>query len=95
MVEESDAYYDDEYPEFKCVSCGVNTLQLGEYYMIHRELWVAVTGKRERKKMMCIGCVEQRLGRALNFHDFTTAPVNSSMALGKSSRFIHRYSTYI
>jgi hypothetical protein len=26
---------------------------------------------------LCIGCLEQRLGRMLNLNDFTSAPVNS------------------
>lgn len=65
--------YDDEYPEFLCVDCGYNTID-DEYYMVHDEVWRA-SGMNEG--MLCIGCLEARLGRMLGAADFPSVPVNT------------------
>jgi hypothetical protein len=72
---------------FDCLACGTNTLHIDEYYMVTDEVWLAVNPKRSG--MMCIGCVEARLGRELTASDFTDAPVNSGM-LGQSPRLAAR-----
>ena len=44
-----------------------------EHYMVHPEVWSAAgmtTG------YLCIGCLEQRLGRTLCAADFTDVPIN-------------------
>jgi hypothetical protein len=46
-----------------------------EYYMVHREVWAAA-GMLPRGGMLCVGCLEARLGRRLTAADFTSAPVN-------------------
>lgn len=43
--------------------------------MVHDFLWKK-TGLDYDDGMLCIGCLEQRLGRQLTWEDFTTAPVN-------------------
>ena len=59
---------------FECAACGVNTLHINEYYMVTDEVWEAAwPGKRG---MLCIGCLENRLGRELTAKDFTDAPIN-------------------
>ena len=63
---------DDEYPEFLCVDCGYNTIG-DEYYMVHDEVWQAA-GMDEG--MLCVGCLETRLGRMLGADDFPRVPVN-------------------
>jgi hypothetical protein len=81
-----DAYYaepcPDDFPDcegdcedFKCAACEVNTLHIKEYYMVHDEIWKTVWPAN--RGMLCIGCVEARLGRALTAKDFTDAPVNT------------------
>lgn len=49
-----------------CFSCGVDTFALGEDYAVHNELWrtYGVEG------VLCIGCLEMRLGRKLGPGDF-------------------------
>lgn len=60
-----------------CVDCGVDTFARGvdEYYMVHNEVWAAA-GMLPRGGMLCIGCLEARLGRWLTAADFAPVPVN-------------------
>lgn len=48
---------------------------LNEYYMVQALVWIEA--HPHRKGMLCIGCLEQRLGRRLTPDDFTSAPINS------------------
>jgi hypothetical protein len=81
-----DAYYEEpcseNFPDcqgdcsrFKCAACLVNTLHINEYYMVTDEVWS--TAWPEDDGMLCIGCLEARLGRALTAKDFTDAPINT------------------
>lgn len=59
---------------FVCKDCGVNTLHIDEYYMLADEVWDSIYKKR--RGMLCIGCVESRLGRKLVPADFADVPLN-------------------
>jgi hypothetical protein len=61
---------------FDCKDCGVNTSKIGEYYMIHTDLWKQVNQGVDDTGMLCLGCVEERLGRKLNRRDFPAIPLN-------------------
>lgn len=63
---------------FSCQDCGHDTALMGEYYMVQKEVWHEATVKYDGFKpyMLCIGCLESRLGRMLDKNDFTTASVN-------------------
>lgn len=52
-----------------CLDCGIDTYVIGEYpYHLRDELWHAVVpGGRG---MLCLGCLEVRLGRPLRQKDF-------------------------
>jgi hypothetical protein len=80
-----DCYEKKNPPPFPCKDCGVNTMpatneQGGtpkgchECYMVHDELW-AKAGMEE-DEMLCVGCLEKRLGRELIAGDFTDAIIN-------------------
>lgn len=56
-----------------CMDCGVDTIP-EEYYMVHDEIWLKAVP--ENHGMLCIGCLENRLGRSLNHKDFTPALIN-------------------
>lgn len=73
---------------FRCLGCGVDTSWLDEYYMIQDELWFEVNPVCDG--MLCIGCVEQRLGRELKSEDFTKVPVNDIEWGFKSERLMNR-----
>jgi hypothetical protein len=68
-----------------CCDCGVGTITSGEWYMVKDEIWASAWTGRPLKPhhalpgqmVLCIGCLEQRLGRTLMACDFTDAPVNS------------------
>jgi hypothetical protein len=58
-----------------CASCGVNTSEIGEYYMVTDAIWDA---HGPADGCLCIGCLENRMGRRLRPDDFITAPANSA-----------------
>jgi hypothetical protein len=56
----------------RCLDCGIDTYEAGEYYVVRDEIWpLPVDGG-----MLCVGCLEKRLGRRLQRADFTDAPLN-------------------
>lgn len=91
------AHYYGSYKDveaFFCLDCQVDTSrgEAEEYYMVHTELWLEVNPGNDG--MLCIGCLEKRLGRELTRADFTDAPINE---LGddewpKSDRLVNRLS---
>ena len=67
-----------------CADCGHD---YDEQYMVRDDIWKACgmgTG------MLCIGCVEKRLGRQLNQQDFTDVPLNDIEYGAKSLRLQDR-----
>jgi hypothetical protein len=69
-----------------CFDCGIDTLASGD--SVHDHLWKVVwpntkqaTGRIEKplSEILCIRCLELRLGRALTPGDFTTAPINETI----------------
>lgn len=68
-----------------CVDCGVGTISIGEWYTVCDTVWeLAWRGRRKSwhgkvpgTEVLCIGCLETRLGRTLTADDFKPgAPVN-------------------
>jgi len=63
---------DDEvtiHSKFRCIDCGKNT-HGGEYYMVHDSVWAA-SGIAPHGGMLCLGCLETRIGRELRPDDFS------------------------
>lgn len=76
--------------DFACKGCGFDTLNNNEYYMVKNEIWLYVNNGRS-EGMLCIGCVELRLGRRLTRKDFTDAPINGyEIFKYKSARLANR-----
>ena len=70
-----DEYFDeDELENFICLDCDVNTALNNEYYMLESEVWKEAIP--DLWGMLCLNCVELRLGRQLWPEDFTEAPLN-------------------
>lgn len=62
---------------WSCMDCHQNTQEMGEYYMVHNEVWEAACPKEDdRKGILCLGCLEKRLGRPLLARDFTACQAN-------------------
>lgn len=68
---------------YVCMDCQVNTRIIQEYYMVNFAIWREVVP--ERKGMLCIGCLEDRLGRTLNKEDFHDCPLNEDTDNWKKS----------
>lgn len=62
-------------PTSPCADCGRCTDKLGEFYMVRDDVWLAA-GMTPDGGLLCIGCLEDRLGRSLCADDFTDAPCN-------------------
>jgi len=77
---------------FTCLDCAACTLCLGEYYMVTDQVWSSVADRG----MLCIGCLEKRLGRMLHARDFTDVPINqvADMTDDASARFLNRLRNY-
>ena len=73
---------------FLCVDCGVDTGRIGEYYFIHTPLWLSVIDSIAG--MLCVGCLENRLGRQLRRNDFTNAWINNPRHHPVSQRLMSR-----
>ena len=77
-----------------CKDCGVDTQDIGEWYMVKDEVWAAVWPKRSKREFLCIGCLEIRLGRRLTSDDFTDAPINefkeNAFGIERSERLFNR-----
>jgi hypothetical protein len=62
-------------PDFSCHDCGVDTVEIGEYFMVHDSVWRKAGGG----SLLCIACLEKRLGREVDPRDFTLAACNLEM----------------
>ena len=60
-----------------CVDCRWDTLphRASEYYMVHDSVW-KTAGMEPDGGCLCIGCLEERLGRMLTPDDFTDCILN-------------------
>lgn len=78
--------------KWKCLDCKVDTGKIGEHYFVNTEVWLSVV--KSKNGMLCIGCLENRLGRVLTPADFTKAYINSPKFEIKSKRLMSRMGMY-
>ena len=71
-----------------CLDCKVDTGKIAEHYFIQTDIWMKIVGSN--KGMLCVGCLETRLGRKLTSFDFTACTINSPKYEAKSSRLLER-----
>ena len=57
-----------------CVDCQRNTQY--EHYFVKNEVWFAMA-KMPETGMLCVQCLEGRIGRELQPSDFTSAHINN------------------
>lgn len=72
-----------------CQDCGVHVEDSGEYCMLHFRVWMEAS---RGASMLCIGCIENRLGRRLTKADFDMHYQQNTKP-GKSARMIDRMSS--
>lgn len=86
-----------------CEDCGVNIRTAREMYMVRNRLWEDVVGWRDctdtevigpGRIYLCIGCLEQRMGRLLTADDFLSCPLNEIDDYPKSERLIDRLTSH-
>jgi hypothetical protein len=68
-------------------------MHIDEYYMVHDGLWDVATEDFGGDGMLCVGCLENRIGGKLVASDFTDAPINKGI-YGLSARLAQRLSTF-
>jgi hypothetical protein len=61
-----------------CMDCTNDTYESEEFYMLWNRVWRSINYKIEG--MLCLVCVEKRLGRELTGNDFSKAPINQRQA---------------
>jgi hypothetical protein len=63
-----------------CADCRVDVGRINEWFMVHdnvfEQAWPGHGVVPFGHAILCIGCLEHRLGRTLTRPDFTDAPVN-------------------
>lgn len=74
----------------KCLDCGRCTHEMCEYYMVQHAIWLTVTEHHERRGMLCVGCLEGRLGAPLSVEDFTDCLLNRIQRISGSMRLRDR-----
>ena len=73
---------------FLCLDCGIDTGKAGEFYVLRDDVWLSVNDSAIG--MLCVGCLEARLGRELQADDFTASYVNAVWFGVKSMRLLTR-----
>lgn len=53
----------------RCLDCGLHVIRAGHWYMVHDEVWEQ-TGLDKHGGVLCLDCLEHRLGRAVSEEDF-------------------------
>ena len=58
-----------------CYDCGMDTHDDANYYMVKNDLWNKHFNKK--RGMLCIGCLEKRIGRKLKYEEFIDCELNN------------------
>jgi hypothetical protein len=74
-----------------CHDCGVDARN--ERYMVIDETW-RQSGLGPHDGVLCVGCLETRLGRQLKYADFTWMPLNITARWTGSERLKDRLGAY-
>lgn len=61
--------------KFICLDCKVDTGKISEHYFVKDKIWLSVVNSN--KGMLCIKCLEKRLGRKLSSKDFSNCFLNN------------------
>jgi hypothetical protein len=90
---EAALFEDDGNNELLCLDCEQDTASLGEFaYMVQDAVWAKAVPK-DNGVVLCIGCLEKRLGRQLRGRDFKREVLlNYSARFHRSHRLLDRLS---
>jgi hypothetical protein len=73
--------------DFDCAGCGADTFD--EFHMVTDDVWQSLS-LPDPGVLLCIGCLENLLGRMLTPADFTGWPINTERWNLRSSRLESR-----
>lgn len=64
---------------YKCIICKKDPFILGQYFMVHNELWNSICSNNNlsKRSLICKDCFEQLLGRRLREDDLTNCSLNN------------------
>jgi hypothetical protein len=79
----------DTWSPYVCRDCATNTFRDGEFFQLKDDIW-GLTGLAPDGGMLCVGCVEARIGRKLAAADFVDGPPNTWGRLYRSDRLQDR-----
>lgn len=71
----------------RCVDCKRDTYALGHYYMVHDEVWAA-SGLGKTDGMLCLDCLQGRIGQWLAIEDFRPTDDENRDAWGGRDRML-------
>lgn len=71
--------------DFHCIDCGVDTAAIAEYFMVYGIFWRPAR-MSPAGGLLCIGCLETRLGHPLRKRDFPALPINDTPLGPQSER---------
>lgn len=74
-----------------CLDCGIDTGKIHEHYFINTNLWLRMVGSKTG--MLCVGCLEKRMGRKLKKSDFPSVHINNPKLYPVSARLLERLSS--
>jgi hypothetical protein len=72
-----------------CADCGFDTTT-HEYYMVRNDVWAQACPLDQHDVFLCIGCLENRIGRTLTRWDFIDCPLNAHPDWPRSERLRNR-----
>jgi hypothetical protein len=73
-----------------CLDCSRDTLRSGDYYMLRDDVWREANPSVEG--MLCLDCLEKRLGRGVGWWDLSPAPINVHFLTERWRRVVQRWS---
>lgn len=73
---------------FACLDCRDDVSKIKEYCMLVDSTWYAI--HNSERGMLCVGCIESRLGRQLIASDFNNSYLNTSRSFERSARLLDR-----
>lgn len=77
---------------FACLDCREDVSKIKEYCMLVDSTWYLI--HNSAKGMLCVGCIESRLGRRLIPDDFNESYLNRSRSFERSARLLDRMTNH-
>lgn len=68
-------------PKYTCTVCSIDVMSKGHNYMLRNRVWREAVGKLPcPAQYLCVPCLENCLGRKLDYKDFKVCPMNMEIS---------------